>query len=339
MSSNLVRYRINIGGQITGFAQVTKLYVLRDSNTKALNKSRKCEPEPYLPLANINPCIVDVSDSIQNLILQYSSINTFFKHYLDRNINVDIQNIYRGLAPQRDLIRFLYLISRSINPRRPRKLNTTQNGLVNRLLCILKLERRKTKLSRGLGDPKAEEKYQKAIRRLRSKKQRQRRLLLLELVDRFKKAQLVINSERQLSRKVIDEDTRDVLERSDQLTPEHLLLIDAILTLPETSFENESRRRIIVINTITAYYGVKEGSAPRRIQRGRLEKDNSPPVIKAKEPNTLTKAIRSINAEKRPIIYFVCLRNPSLILRERVASYSTSGSLSRHFIRKYIRRL
>jgi Protein of unknown function (DUF3435) len=39
LSSNSVRYRMKIGGQITGFAQVTKPYDLRDRAAKALNKS------------------------------------------------------------------------------------------------------------------------------------------------------------------------------------------------------------------------------------------------------------------------------------------------------------
>jgi len=75
-------------------------------------------------------------------------------------------------------------------------------------------------------------------------KRRQRRLLLAEIVDHFKKEQPVRDSERQLSGKVVDEDTRGALERSDQITPEHLHLIDAILTLPETTFEKECQRRI-----------------------------------------------------------------------------------------------
>ncbi|KAG9229421.1 hypothetical protein BJ875DRAFT_537715 [Amylocarpus encephaloides] len=266
LSSDSVRYRIKIGGQITGFAQVTKPYVLRDGAAKALNES----PD----------------------------------------------NIYRGQAPQRDLMRFACSISRSIDPRRPRKLTTEVRG-----------------------DSKGEEKYQKTIRRLRSEKQRQRRLLLVDLVDRFKKEQPVINSERQLSGKVVDEDTRDALERSDHLTPEHLLLIDAILTLPETSLENESRRRITAINAITEHCGVKEGPAPRRIQRGRPVKVDGPLVIKAKEPDPLSGAIRSIKGENRPTKCFVCLRNPSLTLRERVASYATPGSLSRHFLRKHVSKL
>lgn len=93
--------------------------------------------------------------------------------------------------------------------------------------------------------------------------QRQRRLLLVALADQFKNEQPVIDSGRQLSRKVVDEDTRDALKRSNQWIPEHLLLIDAILMLSETSLENETRRRITAINTITMYCGVEEGLTPR----------------------------------------------------------------------------
>ncbi len=55
-------------------------------------------------------------------------------------------------------------------------------------------------------------------------------MVLLEIVDRYKKKQPVIDSERQLSGKVVDEDVRGALERSDHTTPEQLLLIDAVLT-------------------------------------------------------------------------------------------------------------
>lgn len=276
---------------------------------------------------------------MQNLILQHSSIDTFLKHYLDRNINVDVQNIYRGQAPQRDLMRFACSMSRSIDPRRPRRLTTAQSASVNRLPCIIKLDGRRARLSRGRGRPEGEKKYQQACRRLRSEKQRQRRLLLVELVDRFKKEQPVIDSERQLSGKVVDEDTRDALERSDQLTAEHFSLIDAILTLPETTFKKENRRRITAVNKVTVYCGVEEGPASRRTQRRRPVKDNSPLVVQAEESETINEAIRSIRKEKRPRICFVCLGNPSLALRDRVALYATSGSLSRHFLNKHVSKL
>jgi hypothetical protein len=41
-TTNWMRYRMKIGGQITGFEQVTKPYVLRDGAAKGLNESRKC---------------------------------------------------------------------------------------------------------------------------------------------------------------------------------------------------------------------------------------------------------------------------------------------------------
>lgn len=150
----------------------------------------------------------------------------------------------------------------------------------------------------------------------------------------------MIDSERQLSGKVVNEDTRDVLERLGQVPPEHLCLIDAILTLPKTSLEKEYRRRIAAINAVTAYYGVEEGQPSRRIESGGPLKDDSPPAIKAEEPNVaLRQAILSIKTEKRPTKCFVCLGNSSLILRERVASYTTPGSLSRHFFKKHVKKL
>lgn len=187
---------------------------------------------------------------------------------------------------------------------------------------------------------KAEQKFQKACRRLRSEKQRQRRLLIVDLVDRYKKEQPVIDSERQLAGLVVDEDTRGALERSEQMTPEHLHLIDAILTLPETSIENENRRRIAAINAITAYCSIEEGPASRCIQRGHPLKDHNLPVAKAEEPDeNLNQAIVSIKREKRPTRCFVCLGKPPLTMRERVKSYATPGSLRRHFFEKHVKKL
>jgi hypothetical protein len=84
-----------------------------------------------------------------------------------------------------------------------------------------------------------EERYHKAVRRLRNEKQRQRDLFLRVIIERYKKEQSVIDSERQLSGEVVDEEVRSALERSDYMTSERLILIDAILTLPETSVEKE----------------------------------------------------------------------------------------------------
>jgi len=48
LSSGSVRYRMKVGGEITGFGQVLKPYNLRDGAAKGLNESRKC-PILYYP--------------------------------------------------------------------------------------------------------------------------------------------------------------------------------------------------------------------------------------------------------------------------------------------------
>jgi hypothetical protein len=319
LSSGWVRYRMKIGGEITGFGQVMRPYNLRDGSAKGLNESP------------------DVSDSLQNKILQHASIGTFLKHYLN-DINVDLQGVYRRLDPQKDLMRFACSMSRSIDPRRPRKLTPEQSASVNDLPCILKLSERVHNLSNARLGSRREEQHQKAIKRLRNEKQRQRRLLLNDIVKRYKMDQPVKDSERQLLGMVVDEDTRDALVRAD-MSPEQLGLIDAILTLPGKSLEQELQRRITAINAVTLYCGVEEGAPSRHVRRGPPGTVVYSPVQAAKPDVALRQAISSIKTDKRPKVCFACIGNPHLTIGERVAEYSTPGSLSRHFVRKHVSKL
>jgi hypothetical protein len=129
------------------------------------------------------------------------------------------------------------------------------------------------------------------------------------------------------------------------MTPEHLLLIDAILTLPETSLEKEYQRKIAAINAITAYCGVKKGTSCRRGRPGRPAGDKISTVIKAEEPaqslsdTALNQAILSIKTEKRPIICFLCLGNPKLPISKRVFSFSSPGCLNKHFRDRHVKKL
>jgi len=68
------------------------------------------------------------------------------------------------------------------------------------------------------------------------------------------------------------------------MTPEQLLLINAVLTLPETSLEKEYQRRIAAINAVTAYCGVEKETSCRRDQPGRPVEGEVSTVIKAEEP-------------------------------------------------------
>lgn len=174
-------------------------------------------------------------------------------------------------------------MSRSIDPRRPRKPTPEQYASVNKLLYILKLQKRVDDLSDArLGSPR-DDRLQKAIKRLRNEKQWKRRLLLKDIVERYKIEQPVEDSERQLSGLVVDEDTRDALVRAD-MSPEQLGLIAAIFTLPGKSPEQELQRRITAINAVTLYCGVEEGAPSRHVRRGPPGTVISPPV-QAAEPD------------------------------------------------------
>ncbi|KAH1607259.1 hypothetical protein KXX21_005450 [Aspergillus fumigatus] len=80
-----LRYRMKRGGKITGFEQVTKPYCLCYGAAKAFNDSS------------------DVTNELQNVMLQHASINTFVKHY-SVGIHIDAQAIVRGLPAQKQLI-------------------------------------------------------------------------------------------------------------------------------------------------------------------------------------------------------------------------------------------
>ncbi len=69
---------------------------------------------------------------------------------------------------------------------------------------------------------------------------------LTSLIDTRKSSLSLTASDSYLAKwLVVDEDVRGALERSDHMTPERLLLIDAVLTLPETSLERECQRNLL----------------------------------------------------------------------------------------------
>ena|SRR5436190_13995207 len=77
---------------------------------------------PVFLIANgISGCAADMIKELQNMILQYASINTFIQHY-SVGIHVNTQAIIRGLLPEKHLVRFACSMSTLINPQHPYKL-------------------------------------------------------------------------------------------------------------------------------------------------------------------------------------------------------------------------
>ncbi|KAJ5447699.1 hypothetical protein N7445_002520 [Penicillium cf. griseofulvum] len=153
----------------------------------------------------------------------------------------------------------------------------------------------------------------------------------------------VIDSERQLSGKVVNEEVIGALQRTGYITPQYITLIDSVLTLPGTTVEKEYKRRIATINAVIAVCDTEEGapSRPRAPQKRTADTtDILPTAPFPKSGDTFSKAIASVCVKcpgDRPTICFICLSNNRLLERERLKIYKNPGSLSRHFVNKYIK--
>jgi hypothetical protein len=73
----------------------------------------------------------------------------------------------------------------------------------------------------------------------------------------------VINYERQLAGKFLDDEVKGALERIGYMTPQYMILLDIILSMPGATVEKEYQRQITVINAVIAFYDVEEGSPMR----------------------------------------------------------------------------
>lgn len=178
-------------------------------------------------------------------------------------------------------------------------------------------------------------------RLLRNEKQCQRNRVVRENLERYKREQLVIDSERQLSGKVVDEEVLTAFQQSGAVTPHLLRLMDGILTMPEATVEAELGRRIRGIYAVIHYCDVEEGAPlPRRPLTKSLPIRETP--VQKLEQNAehvlLRDSIASVFIKKkteRPVICFLCVGNSRLPVHERTRIYNTPASLSRHFVRKH----
>ena len=85
-------------------------------------------------------------------------------------------------------------MSRSIDPRRPRKLTPEQTASINDLPYIVKLHNRVKDLSNAPVGARKDDRLQKAIKRFYNEKQRKRRELLKDIKERYKSEQPVKDS-------------------------------------------------------------------------------------------------------------------------------------------------
>lgn len=306
LMDSTIRSRMRRVGEITGFDQIARPYLLRYAGAKEFNSSG--ESLILLVIAWLTQWVGEVTDALQNVILQHSDIRTFIRHY-EVDVDVDVQGIIRKTGSQTPLVRFACSLSASIDPDRPFKLSPEESKSLNELPMVRarqntvserkqKWDDRKAKLDRvkmafqasfgrldegGLSKHQdhlreklerfqdrtmeAKRRYNKAVRELRSEKRRQRNRRIRENLEWYRNEQPVIDVERQLAGKLVDTKVMGTLEHKGSMPPQHLMVIDTTLTMPGATLEAEYQRWVNAINAMVAFCPVEEGRpTPRLIQ-------------------------------------------------------------------------
>ncbi|KAL4960586.1 uncharacterized protein BDV14DRAFT_140260 [Aspergillus stella-maris] len=375
-------YRIRETGMILGLDQACYPYLMRYAGAKNLNRS----PE--------------VTDSLQNLILQHHSIDVFVKHY-QVGVEVDLQAIFRGTASQTQLLRYGCSMEASIDPDRPTKLTPEERDHVDSdpEICRLMKHREKARKcyeerkkkryaveAQGTDSQKfkvyqereerALKAWNDATRFLRNERQRLRKKRLEVVREKWNKEQPLRDIAQQKLLSAGEPANIDGRSPSPpqcsimDMPPQHRKVIEAVLSMPKATVEEEYRRRIDAINVITKFCGVQDGrptpqgfemratcerpqldSNPLKRERTPedaseqqlpCEREGSPKRQKpSPEEQHLVDAMKDIYTSspgQRTIICFVCMGENDLSIRNRTKKYATPGALAKHFLTKHANR-
>jgi len=216
-------------------------------------------------------CTGEITDAQRNIILQHHNSSVFQKNYASRYMP-DTHAAYRGLKPQTALMRAASGMIRTIDPRRPRRLNLAQQAEVDRHPEVRLLRRRLKSLLQTFQDQKRSiasakgtplyDHYRQAYQAHRNLRRRNEKALLTEVKERYKKEQPVIDIQRQLKGLPVAEE--ESLQAAEYVFAERVQAIDAIFTFATSSTEEECQRRAAAINALIALCKKQESQGFRR---------------------------------------------------------------------------
>ncbi|KAI9765782.1 MAG: hypothetical protein M1839_005382 [Geoglossum umbratile] len=309
-------------GVIAGFLQPTRPYCLRYGAGNEFNQSG------------------DVSDALQNMMLQHANIDTFIKHYLPRRVTADVRAIVSGYEPQKDLMRAACRMTRWIDPNRPQNLTREQSQSVDKHHRLRQLLAQRARWNRRFkGAATKQPGYGSLSSDIVNLRQRLRATLLKKLRDQWDVENPVNEVELQLSGLKFNDNPGTKVQVIDEMPLMQKRLVKTVMTMPGTTVEEEFCRRNAAIDTVAAYCHFQEGGAVA-MPRGRpptQAKGACPQLVAVDaEKQALSAAMLLVFTEKRPTICFVCLGEASLPFEKRVYSFGSPGDLTKHFKRKHL---
>ena len=292
----------------------------------------------------------NINDALRNLIMQHADTRTFLRHYFSRHVIADTLAIVRGLESQDALMYAACRMSRSIDPRRPRKLTRAQTLSVNDDPEVRNLLKHRARFKDRLESRVTRnEEYCLLSREITKARQRKRHALLSNVQRRWDKEQAIADIEFQLTGDKFQPELNKIVDATKKKSLKHKRLIQTVMTLPVANIDEERSRRDAAIAAVMTYCEMKE-DGPRRDPYSRHHEGptllNSSVEKKANAafPDTqahekqqqLEEAMLSMFQKKRPTICFLCLAKKKLALNKRVYHFETAGDLSKHFRRRHL---
>lgn len=255
----------------------------------------------------------------------------------------DTQAAYRGLEPQTALMRAASGLSRTIDPRRPRRLTIAQQAEVRRHPEIKLLHQKlqslrktfrdnKKSISKMKGTPLYYE-YQKTYLIHRNAVRRQEQAFLKEIIARYKVEQPIIDVQRQLRGLPMAEEKETKTE--DHVFVERLRVIETLLTFATGSPKEECQRRGAAVSALTALCRLQQSHGFRRRKNSSTinsDREKAAQLI-VQRPSLSA----SLPIECSPTQCIFCLGNKALPALKRLWSFSSHDGLKRHFHRKHLR--
>ena len=251
----------------------------------------------------------------------------------------DTQAAYRDLKPQTALMRAASGMSRTIDPRRPRKLNLAQQAEVTRYPDVRLLRRRLKSLLQKFRDQKRSiastkgtliyDHYRQTYQAHRNLKRRHEKALLTKVKERYKKEQPVIDIQRQLKGLPIAE--QEALHAAEYVFEERVHAIDALFTFATSSTEEECQRRVLAINALIALCKKQESQGFRRRKADVKVKEKQTSIS---PPPNMSETL-PIECKATQCIF--CLGNEDLSAADRLKAFASRGDLKKHFHRKHLR--
>ncbi len=251
----------------------------------------------------------------------------------------DTQAAYRGLRPQTALMRAASGMSRTIDPRRPRKLNLAQQAEVDRHPEVRLLRRRLKLLLQNFQEQKRSiasmkgtplyDNYRQVYQAHRNLKRRYEKALLIKVKERYKREQPVIDIQRQLKGMPVGDHQNP--RAADYVFAERVQAIDTLFTFATSSTAEECERRAAAINALTALCKKQESQGFRRHQMDVKVKEEKASVS---PPPSLSKTLR-VECKATQCIF--CHGNEDLFIADRLKTFASRGDLKKHFHRKPLR--